>query len=201
MPRYNKHEDFEAGLKLVTPFFNSLGYSLAIAEPQADKEGTFYLATFTCKPRSVELHHLYSLGPVIYRIGENFIEHTSYLKALGIASNACYPSYEDDSRSGYSALLLDLQNLLSPFFVGSAENFSAVAREYMETQRQRTQEAQQRFPYWGSGEERLKAQARELFRQKRFNEVVQIEAQIRFPEFLTEAEQLMFSMARKRTEN
>lgn len=142
MPRYNKQEDFEAGIELVTPFFKSLDYSRVIAEPQTDKEGTFFLVTFTCESRAVELHHLYSLGPVIYKIGTHFIENTAYLEALGVVSHAHYPSYEDDSKSGYAALLHDLELLLTPFFAGSVEGFSAFASEYMASQRQKNQEEQ-----------------------------------------------------------
>jgi hypothetical protein len=200
MPRYNKREDFEAGLQIITPFFDSLGYSRTIAEPFWDKEGNFFSATFSKQPRSVEVHHLFSLGPVIYRIGGHFIEHTPYLEALGVASSAHYPSYDDDSRAGYPALLYDLRTLLSPFFTSSPEEFSRIASPLMERQRQRAIEDERRIAYGGVLEDRLKAHARQLFFQKRYDEVVSIEAQIRFPEFLSEPERYIFAQARKHVE-
>lgn len=201
MPRYNKQEDFEAGVKTVTPFFESLGYRCATVEPQVDKEGVFYLARFTCEARSVELHHLYSLGPVFYRMGEHLIEHTAYLEALGVAVEARYPSCEDDSRSGYAALLQDFKTLLSPFFNGPVEDFTVAAFAYMDRQCRDSRQEQPRLEYLSSLESRIKASARDLFRMKRFDLVAEMESQITFPDFLTESERAMFSLARKHTEN
>jgi hypothetical protein len=200
MPRYNKRKDFEAGLEHISPFFNSLGYSRTIAKPFREKEGVFYSATFKSRPRLVELHHLYSLGPVIYRVGNYFIEHTPYLEALGVASSAHYPSYDDDSRAGYPALLHDLRTLLSPFFASSEEEFSQIASPFMRRQHERSVEDERRLAYGGALEDRLKAHARQLFFQKRYEEVVSIETQIRFPEFLTESERYIFAQARKHVE-
>ena len=67
----------------------------------------------------------------------------------------------------------------------------------MEKQRQRFVEDERRLAYSGALEDRLKAHARQLFFQKRYNEVVAIETQIRFPEFLTEPERYIFALARK----
>jgi hypothetical protein len=68
MPRYNRTEDFELGLSQLIPFFDAQGFSLTRSEPDVDREGTSYSARFIRHPRSVELSHLYSLGPVIYSI-------------------------------------------------------------------------------------------------------------------------------------
>jgi hypothetical protein len=127
MPRYSKPEDFEAGLAVVSPFFESLGYTRKLSEPFWDKDGYLLDATFSNGPRSVELHHQYSLGPVRYRMDEFVIEHLPYLEALGVAAQAHYPSYEDNSHSGYPALLYDLQTLLSPFFHGPEQDFIEIA--------------------------------------------------------------------------
>ena len=127
MPRYSKPEDFEAGLAIVIPFFESRGFSRTIAKPFEDKDGWLLSATFSRGQRSVELHHQYSLGPVRYRIGDLSIEHLAYLEALGLASKAHYPTYEDDSHAGYPAILHDLEKLLSPFFEGSEQDFIEIA--------------------------------------------------------------------------
>jgi hypothetical protein len=127
MPRYNKQEDFEFGLAQVAPFFDSLGFLLSRSEPYTDKAGTSYSARFIRHPRSVELNHLYSLGPVIYSIREFSVEHPFYIKALGASSAARFPCFVDDSVSGYPALLHDLEHLLSSFFVCPEEDFIAIA--------------------------------------------------------------------------
>ena len=68
MPRYNSTEDFELGLSQLIPFFDAQGFSLTRSEPDVDREGTSYSARLIRHPRSVELSHLYSLGPVINSI-------------------------------------------------------------------------------------------------------------------------------------
>ena len=198
MPRYNRKADFEFGLSQIVPFFDSLGFSLHRGQPYSDRAGTSYSARFVRSPRSVELNHLYSLGPVIYSIGEFSVEHTFYIQALGLAAAAQFPCFADDSISGYSAWLHDLNHVLSPFFVGPVDDFTAIAKRYTEEQRQQQEHGNRDLSYHSTGEHRLKARARELFRQRRYDGVSQIESQIRFPELLTTSERKMFEIARKR---
>jgi hypothetical protein len=198
MPRYNKQQDFEAGLAQLAPFFDSLGYSMSRLEPYRDKEGTFYSARFVRRPRSVGFTHLYSLGPVVYSIRDFSVEHSYYTKALGVSSAAQFPSFADDSISGYPALLHDLQTVLSPFFTGPEQDFIAIASRYMEQQHQQHAHDTQDLNYHSTQEPRLKARAREPFFQGRYQEVVRLESQIRFPERLINSERQLFALARKR---
>jgi hypothetical protein len=54
------------------------------------------------------------------------------------------------------------------------------------------------FNYRYSLDPGLKSKARELFRQGRYQEVIQIEEKLRFPEFISEPERRLFALARKR---
>lgn len=198
MPRYNKREDYEFGLAQVAPFFDSLGFLLSRGEPYTDKAGTCYSARFIRPPRSVELNHLYSLGSVIYSIREFSVEHSFYIKALGASSAARFPCFVDDSVSGYPALLHDLQHLLSSFFVCPEDDFIAIAERYMHGQQQQHEDDSRDLTYHATGEDSLKARARELFREGRYEEVLQIESKIKFPELLTPFERQLFTLAKKR---
>jgi len=198
MPRYNKQEDFEFGLAQVAPFFDSLGFLLSRDKPYTDKPGTSYSARFIRPPRSVELNHLYSLGPVIYSIREFSVEHSFYIKALGASSAARFPCFVDDSVSGYPALLHDLKHLLSSFFVCPEEDFIAIAERYIQGQQQQHEDDSRDLTYRATGEDRLKARARQLFREGRYKEVLQIESKIKFPELLTPSERQLFTLAKKR---
>ena len=198
MPRYNKQEDFELGLLDLVPFFQSRGFSRARGEQYTDKAGTSYSARFVCPPRSVELNHLYSLGPVIYSIREFSVEHTFYVQALGLTAGAHFPCFTDDSISGYPALLYDLENLLSPFFTGAEDDFISIAIQYMQAQQQQQKTDSRDLTYHATGEDRLKARARELFREGRYEEVLQIESKIKFSELLTPSERQLFTLAKKR---
>ena len=196
MSRYNKQEDFEAGLSQIRPFFDALGFSTTLVEPYRDKEGIYYSARFARPPRLVEFAHLYSLGPITYAIHEFSVEHTYYTKALGVTAR--YPSFEDDSVSGYAAWLHDLQTVLSPFFTGPERGFVVIASRYREEQRQQYAHDTRELNYRDTQEPRLKTQARELFFQGRYRVVVLLESQIRFPEFLSDSERQLFALARKR---
>ena len=198
MPRYNRQEDFESGLAELTPLFDSLGFTLSRGRPVQDREGTSYSARFVRASRSVELNHLYSLGPVVYSIREFSLEHTVYLEAIGAAAAARFPAFADDSTSGYRALLADLGNLLDSFFTGPEEDFIALAAGRIEKDRVRQHSDARVRSYHAAGEDRLKARARELFFQGDYDKVARMEAQIRFPELLTKSERGMFALARKR---
>jgi hypothetical protein len=198
MPRYNRQQDFEAGLAQVARFFDSLSFSTTRVEPYRDKEGTFYSARFVRPPRTVEFVHLYSLGPVTYSIREFFVEHTYYTKALGHSAEARFPSFDDDSVSGYAAWIHDLANVISPFFKGPEPQFVAIASRYMEEQREQLSHDAKKLNYESIQEPRLKAHARALFFQGRYGEVVRLESQLRFPEFLSAAERQLFALARRR---
>ena len=126
------------------------------------------------------------------------MEHTFYIKELGLTNAAQFPCYVDDSISGYPALLHDLENLLLPFFVGPEDDFIAIAKRYMRAQQQQYEDGTRELSYHSTKEQRLKARARELFREGRFEDVVHIEAEILFPELLTDSERKIFSLARKR---
>jgi hypothetical protein len=198
MPRYNKQQDFENGLAQLEPFFQSHGFSMFRSEPYRDNEGIYYSVRFSRSPRSVALTHLYSVGPVIYSIGESSVEHSFYTEALGVSCAAQFPSFGDDSTSGYPALLHDLKTVLSPFFTSPDADFIAIATRYMEQQRQQYEHDTRDLNYRSTQEPRLKARARDLFFRGHYHEVVQLESQIRHPELLTNSERQLFALARKR---
>jgi hypothetical protein len=198
MPRYNKQNDFDDGLAQLTSFFHLRGFTMSRGEPYRDNEGIYYSARFIRSPRSVAITHLYSLGPVIYSIGESSVEHTFYTEALGVSSAAQFPSFTDDSTSGYPALLHDLETVLSPFFTAPDAAFISIASRYMEQQRQQHEHDTRDLNYRSTQEPRLKARARDLFFQGRYQDVVHLESQIRYPELLTNSERQLFALARKR---
>ena len=63
----------------------------------------------------------------------------------------------------------------------------------MHEQRQQQERDTRDLGYHSTGEHRLKARARELFRQGRYNEIVKIESQI------ASSEQQIFAIARRRS--
>ena len=70
--------------------------------------------------------------------------------------------------------------------------------DYVETEREAQARDSRKCNYHATQEPRLKAEARKLFFEGRYSDVVRIESQIQYPEFLTPAEQQLFVLARKR---
>lgn len=198
MARYNKQEDFESGIAIVSPFFVSRGYSLTILDAFTDKEGVYYSARFSRSIRAVSFTHLYSLSAITYTLGDAFIEHTAYTAALGVAESAYFPSFADDSVSGYRAWLDDLQSIIEPYFSGSESGFIHLATAYMIEEAKQHERDTQHQNYHAVQEPLLKARARTLFQQRRYAEVMRLEEQIRFPELLSRSERLFFQIARER---
>ena len=81
---------------------------------------------------------------------------------------------------------------------GSEEDFSAIAKQYLLAQQRHNEADSRDLSYHATGEDRLKARVHELFRQGRYDEVDQIESQLRFPELLTDSERKIFALARNR---
>jgi hypothetical protein len=128
--RLNREEDFLAGLEILRPFFEERDFELRKFEPYPDKEGVTYSAQFVWGNHTVTLTHMFSLGPVTYSVGRMSIEHTAYLDALGVRKDASFPAFADDSISGYSALLQDLETRLTPFFEEPDREFMELAAKH-----------------------------------------------------------------------
>ena len=96
----------------------------------------------------------------------------SILGSLRSPASAHFLCFTDDSISGYPALLYDLKNLLSPFFTDAEDDFISIATQYMQTQQQQQKTDSRDLTYHATGEDRLKARARELFREGRYEEVL-----------------------------
>ena len=68
----------------------------------------------------------------------------------------------------------------------------------MQGQHQQHEDDSRDLTYHATGEDRLKARARELFREGRYEEVLHTESKIKFPELLTPSERQLFTLAKKR---
>lgn len=117
-------ERFVTGLEVLRPFLESLDYRLETVL-DAEEPGTCR-ARFNDGRRSIFLTHDEGLRLVVYSIGRFSIEHTAYLDALGVRLGAAFPPL--DPAEGYSALLLDLQDLLVPFFEFPDRDFIEIAQ-------------------------------------------------------------------------
>jgi len=125
--RQNREEDFRAGLEVLMPFFEARDFGLRVYPPFLAEEGTYFSAQFTWGNHAVTLVHLLDLGSVTYSIGAVSMEHEAYLDALRVKRGAAFPAADDDSVSGYAALLSDLETRMTPFFEEPDRDFVELA--------------------------------------------------------------------------
>ncbi|PKQ30419.1 MAG: hypothetical protein CVT60_00125 [Actinobacteria bacterium HGW-Actinobacteria-10] len=125
---HDSHEDFRAGLDILSPFFEAEGFELVVYPPFAQDESTYLSAQFVWSGRAVTLVHRSGLESVVYSIGQMLVEHTAYLEALGVRPDSAFPPAHDaDPAAGYTALLSDLESRLRPFFDEPDREFFEIA--------------------------------------------------------------------------
>lgn len=127
----HREEEFLAGLAILAPFFQANDFELKVLPSVAEEEGTRFSAQFSWGNHAVTLVQSASLGPVTYSIGGWSLEHTAYLEAMGVQRGATFPACRagegDSALAGYSALLVDLERLIRPFFEEPDREFIELA--------------------------------------------------------------------------
>jgi hypothetical protein len=186
-------EVLEKGAKLMEPFLRGKGFSFNLLREGKGSGGFFVTGEFHNADRRLELHFRDSLGLVRYHLGKSNASHESYMKELGVAAQCRYPGFSDNPLDAFTDLLHDLQSFGNDFLCGEGDVLICAAQHEREATSARDIKESGRF----AGDTRMRAEARELFRQKRYAEVVQLLERVRFPEILTEPDRKMLEIAKK----
>jgi hypothetical protein len=84
-----------------------------------DSAGGFFIRD----NRRLELHFRWSLGLVIYRLGELALSHDAYMRNTGHKADAHYPGFSSDPLDAFRHLAYDLAHFCSDFLSGSGSAF------------------------------------------------------------------------------
>jgi hypothetical protein len=156
--------------------------------------GYFAWGEFTRDDRRIELHFRDSLGLVRYHVGDQSTSHEMYMRELGAWEQCRYPGFSDDPMAAFEDLAHDLA-FAEDFLSGGAEVLRKAAAKdsnYVAEQ-MREQTAQD------VGDARKLEALRARFHEHRYGDVLAIAAELTYPERMSEVEQQMVEMAKKRT--
>jgi hypothetical protein len=198
----NRFEVFGEGVQVLRPLMSSHGFEFGgeyghqyysiVGRGEEVVRGEFSRGN-----RRLELEVWYSLGPVNYRIGDLWLTHESYLRALGVPAGLnAYPAFSDDPVEGFRHLKLDLENFASEFLAADAPVFIAAASQ--EATHRPTEERRQLA--WMAGDVSARHRARELFHARMFDQVVSLLGNLKFPEFLDDYERKILDISRTKVE-
>lgn len=102
-----------------------------LSNSQIDKGsgGFFIICRFEKGNRKINIFYRYSLGPVEYSIGENKIDHVSYMKFLQVDEKSKYPGFTDSPEESFKNLLSDIKNYCQDFICGDGDQFQEFSRK------------------------------------------------------------------------
>jgi len=135
------------------------------------------------------------LGIVEYAVGVSAVGHEAYLEFLGVESDSKYLwAAMSNGITPYTALLDDLTRFFDNFLDGDGRVLINAAGFIASKNSNAQKELMAKFV----GDNRMRQQARMLFREMQYARVVQLFETLQYPEFLTESEHAMLRIAQER---
>jgi hypothetical protein len=194
-------ETFTTGVKILGPVLDAHGFHFEgesrRREPSLVGLGPeVAFGEFVRGDRRLLVEFFYSLGPVKYYVGDLWIEHARYMRVLGVETGEnAYPGFSDDPLDAFRHLRTDLERFGSDFLAGDASILIRAASEEAE----RRPELQRRQMARYTGDDVDRRRARELFRSKKYAEVVTVLESLEYPEFMDDFERKILEVARRKT--
>jgi hypothetical protein len=114
----------EAGLAHVEPLLERHGFSRVAEEGGSPSGGPFAAVTMGRGDRQLKLWLRYDSLSVVYRLGDEEIEHAALMRELlGPGGPNEFPPYADDAETAFSALRHDLECFCRDFLDGRGGEF------------------------------------------------------------------------------
>src|SRR6185437_2472083 len=95
--------------------------------------GPFAQGAYVRGDRRLEFSVRWSLGEVVYRVGNSLISHEELMRVVAGPRKARYPGFSDDPLDGFRGLRHDLELYGGGFLRGTAEDFHSTVRRAAET--------------------------------------------------------------------
>jgi hypothetical protein len=111
------------GCSFLDSFLKEKGFNLVLEDIDKGSGGLFLRCKFVKADRTLQMSYRYSLGEVIYKIGNHELEHSNYMKFLGVKEKSKYPGFSDDPIDAFRHLAYDLKNFCADFIEGDGKNF------------------------------------------------------------------------------
>lgn len=191
----NPKESLRAGCAILNPIMTRHGFTFVEGLSGKGSGGNFASGQYVRDTRILELHFRYSLGLVTYHLAESTVSHLSYMRELlGNAGGNKYPGYSEEPLDGFRGLAFDLENFANDFLTGSGEVLVRASQK--ETEYIRAQNKLDAARWNGDGDKR--AEARRLFQEGKFDDVVRKLESLTYPEFLNNSEKKILEISRRK---
>lgn len=128
-------EWLEAGRRILDPVLEPHGFRFRASESGSGSGGDFSTGAYVrgrfdpFASRRLEVHFRYKLGRVTYSLGRSQLDHETYMRQLGVHTEAAYPGFSEDPIDGFRHLAHDLSHYCQDFLRGPGREFQRLARE------------------------------------------------------------------------
>jgi hypothetical protein len=134
------------GVELLTPLFTAHGFAYEPGLADNGSGGFFARGAFVRDNRRLEFSTRYTLGEVVYRVGDRWLAHEDFMRVTAGRGNHRYPGFSDDPLDAFRDLAADLNQFGGSFFTGDDIAFGAVIAEAERTRPPRGFAALSRSP-------------------------------------------------------
>jgi hypothetical protein len=125
-------EILERGVAELAQVLGPAGFEFIQSDEGADARGPFASGEFLRGDRRLELHVRSSLSLVRYHFGDQSLSHEDLVRGVrvleGIAAEAEYPGFSQDSTAGFRRLRNDIDRFGAIFLRGGAKAFRALKK-------------------------------------------------------------------------
>lgn len=189
----NPRELLRAGCEILNPIMMRHGFTFVEGVSGKGSGGDFASSDYVRHERRLELHFRYSLGLVTYHLSDYSVSHLSYMRdLLGDSSANKYPGFSDEPLDGFRNLAYDLENFADDFLTGGGEVLIKAAQK--EAEYITLQNKLDMADY--VGDIRKREEARRLFRENKFQKVVENLESLVYPELLKDSEKKILEISK-----
>lgn len=115
------------GIENLDAVLKPAGFRFAFEAEGKGSGGDFVWGRYVREDRSLELHFRHSLGFVKYHIGDDSLDHESYMRLLGVYGRSEYPNFSSDPLDAFACLSRDLEKYCADFLKGDGKQFREIA--------------------------------------------------------------------------
>jgi hypothetical protein len=184
-----------AGVNILDGVMRAAGFVFEFRDEGRGSGGPFAWGEYVRDNRRLELHFRGSLGLVRYHVADHSASHEAYMRGLGAWEQCQYPGFSEEPLDGFVDLAADLAHA-TDFLRADAMVLRRVAAEESTATAAKTQE----FMAGWVGDAAALEHMRSLFRAQHYRQVVEIFAQLKYPQRISSSERKMVEIARRKVE-
>jgi len=186
-------ESLLSGAKIIDEVLAPSGFVFEYRENGFSSGGHFAWGEFVRGDRRLELHFRHNLGQVTYHAAGNKATHESYMRELKIWGKHHFPGFSSEPLQAFRDLSHDL-SFARDFTSGTAHVLLAAARNDAIAQAAHAEMYSEGYISDTRNIEKL----RELFREKRYAEIVAIGDDLKSPHLMSDSQLRLVQLARQR---